>query len=454
VTGFASREPVIYLHPSSGLFFERFLDQPAGSIHYLIADPTGHTRSELTNKVAFTNEVFWQHRWTNALEILARQTNPKIPSAFPLLQPLHLTSEQNFTATTLGAIHAKSLNAWGVAQQRRGRWPEAQVWFQRALELNSANLSARINLLYNERYQRGDRTRLDAASLQRQFPDLFTNHDKWPEVLNADGPVDEPTFLFRTAGVMQAGGNTRQAADDFVRCIELAPDWPAPKLRLARSSLYLGDFAGALALSDRVLAASRQLSASGLADLLYCRATALAGLGRTNDAAACAENFIRQYREHNEVLSVAADFDAQSRQFEKELALLDELLRRVPDRPEWLVKKGLAELQLEKYDAAIATLTRALALTPSDNEARAVRALACLGADQLEAARSDYQELLKTPGTAPNASFGLGAIAWRQRDTNAAIQWYQQYLSNSLPDSPQHLVAAERLKQLKSTRAR
>jgi hypothetical protein len=49
-----------------------------------------------------------------------------------------------------------------------------------------------------------------------------------------------------------------------------------------------------------------------------------------------------------------------------------------------------------------------------------------------------------------NALFGLGAIAWRQRDTNAAIQFYQRYLSNGVQASAQFTVAAERLKQLKN----
>jgi hypothetical protein len=51
---------------------------------------------------------------------------------------------------------------------------------------------------------------------------------------------------------------------------------------------------------------------------------------------------------------------------------------------------------------------------------------------------------------AQNALFGLGAIAWRQHDTNAAIEFYQRYLSNGVQSSAQYMVAAERLKQLKN----
>jgi uncharacterized ferritin-like protein (DUF455 family) len=43
----------------------------------------------------------------------------------------------------------------------------------------------------------------------------------------------------------------------------------------------------------------------------------------------------------------------------------------------------------------------------------------------------------------------LGVIAWRQHDTNAALQFYQQYLSNGIPESAQYRLASERIKQLK-----
>jgi tetratricopeptide (TPR) repeat protein len=113
------------------------------------------------------------------------------------------------------------------------------------------------------------------------------------------------------------------------------------------------------------------------------------------------------------------------------------------------VKKGEAELQLARHEAAIATLTKVLALAPGNDEARLYRAVANLSSGRLEAARKDYEQLLHKSDHLQNALFGLGAIAWRQRDTNAAIQFYQRYLSNGVPASAQFTVAAERLQQLK-----
>ena len=134
-----------------------------------------------------------------------------------------------------------------------------------------------------------------------------------------------------------------------------------------------------------------------MAQLLFCRATALEGLGRTNEAAACIDAFVTQHQEQAEVLSIAAQLYLQSMQYQPALAVLDRLLDREPQNPELLSNKGLAEMQLTRYDAAITTLTTALFLAPSNQVVRLNRAIACLRAGQLEAAYADYQQLLGLP---------------------------------------------------------
>jgi tetratricopeptide (TPR) repeat protein len=454
VSAFAAREPVIYLHPSSGLFFERFTARPKGEIYYLVPRrPGGPGESESESQRLDQNELVWKERWSSSLRDLAARSRgaaqPGPDWARGLRAVLRLVPEQNLTASLLASAYSKSLDYRGVQLQRVGRWPEAGIWFGRALELNPENLAAQINAAYNQRYQGGDKTRLDAPQLRQQFQELFERYQDWREVLNDHGPVDEPTFLFRTGRVLEAAGFPRQAAAEFGRGAELAPEWPVPKLWLARCRLELGDFAGALELTERMQVSSPPKTGAGRADLLYYRATALRGLGRTNEASACIEGFLRDYPEQPGALSTAAELYEQSREWQPELALLEGWLERDPNNPKLLARKGFAELQLGKYETAIATLNRALALAPAENEVRLHRAIACFRAGQLDAAREDYQELLKTEGYSQNALFGLGTIAWRRQDTNAAVQFYQQYLTNTIAQSAQYAVAAERLRQLK-----
>jgi tetratricopeptide (TPR) repeat protein len=186
-----------------------------------------------------------------------------------------------------------------------------------------------------------------------------------------------------------------------------------------------------------------------LAQLLMCRTTALQGLGRTNEAAACLESFISQYREQADVLSAAAELLEQNEQYMQELAVLDEVLSREPNDLKLLTRKGRCELRLARFDAAATTLTRVLSRDQSNAEARLYRATVFLGAGQLEAAHDDYQELLKTGPYAQNARFGLGAVARRRQDTNTAIAQFREYLSNSVPGSLEYRAAAMRLQRLK-----
>jgi len=285
--------------------------------------------------------------------------------------------------------------------------------------------------------------------VEKELHDRFAAYRNWGEILDANGPIDEPTFLLPAAQVLRPGLNFRQAAGDFARCGELAPEWVEPKLWLALSYIDLRDFASALELTERIQASGPPQDGAGLAQLLMCRTTALQGLGRTNEAGAYLESFISQYREHGDVLSTAAELLEQNGQYRKELAVLDEVVSREPHNLKLLVRKGRCELRLARFEAAVTSLTRVLARDRSDAEARLYRATAFLGAGQLEAARDDYQELLKKGPYAQNARFELGAVALRQQDTNAAIKFYREYLSNSVPGSPEYRAVANRLKRLK-----
>jgi Flp pilus assembly protein TadD len=114
-----------------------------------------------------------------------------------------------------------------------------------------------------------------------------------------------------------------------------------------------------------------------------------------------------------------------------------------------LAKKGAALLQLSNYPAAIGTLTTALTLAPSLDEARLCRAIAYVAMEQFASAREDYEQLLKRKVNEPTATFGLATIAWRKQETNSAIHFYQRFLSNGVPGSAQYVVASNRLAALK-----
>jgi tetratricopeptide (TPR) repeat protein len=457
LASFAARDSLVYLHPAFGLWFEPFVERRHGLIHELILEKPGSADVDKgageSDARSSTNEIIWQQRWDGGLSQLAVRS-PSESGAGPawarsLFRRLHLATEPNDTARMVRAVYAKSLDDWGVRCQREGRMRDAGVWFGRALELDPDNLCARINVRYHDRLVSANPERLDGPALRREFSQWFSQYENWREIMGSDGPVDEPTFLLRTGRVLLAGGMPRQAARELTRCMELAPDWVAPRLSLAQARVQLRDFAGALSLTETLAVTNSTLDTAGQAQLVSSRVGALRGLGRTNEATSEIAALAEAHPDQGQVLDVCAELYTQGAQFPSALALLEELVRREPSRGEYVVRKGFAELQSGKYEAARATLTTALAAAPGNENARLYRALAALGADQLEAARADYQELLQSSGHWQNALFGLGAVAWRSGDTNAAIGYYERYISNSPARGMQHAEAVERLKQLR-----
>ncbi len=447
VSQVAAQETMVYLHPSSGLLFEDYDSEPHGWIQRLTAITPGPTNK--LDRMPAANQERWQQRWTGQLEQRAAQFNDHWQHVGRWSPPefLRLGSRPNDTAALLAAAYAKSLNHWGVQMARRGELATAAEWFRRAITFDPDNLPAHLNQEFLARRQKGDSQRLTLTWVKDTFPNLLAKFHAWPDVISRNGPVDEPTFLLQTGRMYLAAKNPRQALDAFARSAALAPNWPAPTLWQALSHNTLGNHAAALALIEHLAAAPELLQGPGLAQLLSVRALALRRLGQTNEANTFIERFTSVHQSETEVVVAAADLHAQANQFQAELKWRNILQQRDPDQVAWLVKKGFAELQLKQVEPAIATLTRALTLQPANDNARLFRAVAALQAGRLEAAKRDYQELLRYQDHSQSALFGLGAIAWRQHDTNAMIQHYQAFLSNSAAGSRQTAVATQRLKE-------
>ncbi len=445
----------VYLQPSFSYYLERFQERPHESVTYL-SPRTGGVAAKLDANEFSANDKYWQAQWTNFLHALVtsasmmQKPSAGMPQTFA--KWLRLTPEPNQTESFISAAVSKALDYWGVCAQRAGYWDEAGVSFQRAIELKPENLSARINLVFNERHRRGDSQPLDREAVQNDFLPLFTRYRTWESAINDNGPVDEPTFLFESARALFARGTGRQAAVEFARCAELAPEWPEPRLWLAQTLLEDRDFEGALHTTEEVQSAGLRSDGSGLAQLLFCRAMALQGLNRTNESLRCVSDFVTRHPEQEEVLSIAARLYLQRMDYAPALGVLEQLLHHEPGNLEYLANKGLAEIQLSEYDRAIATLNSALALSPSNGVVRLNRAIASVRAGRLDAARADYEVLLDASPNSSKVLFGLGEIAWRKHDTNACIRFYEQCLTNNLPDPADRRLIARRLKELQGTK--
>jgi tetratricopeptide (TPR) repeat protein len=443
----ATNEPVVYLHPSSGFFLEDFAAAPQGWIQRLgerSPDRVGGSHRATTT----ATEELWQRRWTTQLAARVAQFEASrqrvARGSHPVLKSLRLGSQANETATMLAGAYAKALNHWGVQMARAGQDAEAGIWYQRALAFNPDNLAARINWESQARRQRGESPRVTLAWVQATHPRLLAQFQAWPEVISRNGPVDEPTFLLHTGRMYLAAENPQQALEAFTRTAVLAPDWAAPRLWQAQTQNRLGNFAAALALTEDLPAVAKAHEKLAWAQLLQVRTVALRRSGRPHAAAAYLDQFASAHEDDTEVIVAAAELCGQAGQYQAELKWRALLQEREPNRVDWLVNKGHAELRAEQFEAALATLTRALTLKPAADNARLFRALAAMQTGQLEAAKRDFRALLPHREHGPGAMFGLGNIAWHERDTNTMVQFYQMFLSNN-PPAPQAAVATQRL---------
>jgi tetratricopeptide (TPR) repeat protein len=444
----ATNASLVYLHPSSGVFLERFTATPRGwgqELQFRTASNSG--LPPLSAETAL-----WEEQWNKVLarraEQLAAARKREAFWAQPVFRALKLAGPTNDTARFLGEAQAKNFNYFGVALAQRGDAAGAARWYERALHFNPANLSARINLEFLNARQRGETRRLLPAQIDAWLTSSDRGRAHWAEVVSRHGPVDEPTALVQVGRMYLLAGHPHQALARLTRSVELAPEWRAAQLARAQGLTLLGDFRAVETATAALpqAAEAEEWPAVALVQLLETRAVALRQLGRTNEATAFIETFTQAHQAVVPVVSGAVELYAASGAGAAELRWLEHLLRQDPKRVEWLVAKGDAEFRQGDFTAALRSLDQALRLAPTEGAARGARARVAVAAGELEVAAQDYHALLNQPEHVPGALFGLGGIAWRQQNTNAMMAWYEAFLTNHTATPQQIAVANRRLK--------
>jgi tetratricopeptide (TPR) repeat protein len=134
--------------------------------------------------------------------------------------------------------------------------------------------------------------------------------------------------------------------------------------------------------------------------------------------------------------------------FTNALTAVERELQIAPTNAAALVVKGYLHMQTGSFAEAIPPLDRVLVLDPNNNTARFNRGISYLRMGELDKAKKDYTQLEKVYPSAFRVYYGLGEIAWQRKETNAAIRYYQLYMSNSIPNSEESKKILERLQAL------
>ena len=158
---------------------------------------------------------------------------------------------------------------------------------------------------------------------------------------------------------------------------------------------------------------------------------------------------MRRYPGDAELLATATQVYLKYGCYTNALSIIEQELVISATNVNALVNKGFACIQVGAFEQAIPALTRVLAVDTNNHSALLNRAIACLRANRLENRRATTSSCKRLSRLLPRSAYGLGEIAWRRKDTNAAVRNYQLYLANAQTNTVEAKAVLARLKELK-----
>ena len=455
VTNAAGNNAIYYLHPSFGYYFEAYYPEPHGMVYKLDPYPTNLVFAPpLTQGLVEENEAFWSKADQDAIKPILTTTCPpqNVQHPGPLqafMQFAHLPKEANPAALVLAGFYSRALDFWGVLLQRNGSPAPAAAHFYRAQELNPDNVAAQVNLEFNRNLQTGRRLPLQ---IPKHIEDQFGKYKNWEQILNENGPFDDPSFCYPQALVFARGKNYRQAAHEFERVKTLAPENLGARLWLTQ--LYILNRLPDLAISEveqiHTNAELLGLCRTNQTELLTVETAAYLTRNDVSHADAAVRMALDKYPGDEELMAAASQVYLNYNRFSNALVTIDQQLKIDPDNISALVNKGFACLQNGQCVEAIPALTHALSLQTNSYLALFNRAIAYLQCGQLDDSQRDYEALQKVYPTFFKAYFGMGEIAYRKHETNSAIRCYQLYLTNAPPGTEEVKFVTARLAELRN----
>jgi tetratricopeptide (TPR) repeat protein len=386
--------PIYYLQPSFGYFFERFYLEPSGLVYQLKNYPTNTWDVPLpTAEVIAKNQQFWKTTYDQVLpplfKILETPETPANPTWWDdFLDQIRLKSERSPLIFPLGAFYSHGANYWGVELQRAGQLADAGKSFDQAQRMNPGNLPAFVNKAMNGALIAGKEQGVNPPKVVEE---RINEHGGWAQLLRVDGPVDEPNFRDELASAFATGGNYRQAVQQYHRIETLSPSSLAVRLQLAQLLIYIGSYTNEAPLG-----------------LPY---------------ADC---------------------------YPEAMTKTKQVLSKFPDQPMALFLESVLYMQRKDYKEAIPPMTRLLATETNNYAARLNRAIAYYRMDDIQSAKPDYEIVVKGAPQAYQAYYGLGEIAYREKNTPEAIKNYELYLANAPKGTEEVKFVNARLKELKA----
>jgi tetratricopeptide (TPR) repeat protein len=450
----ATTNTLYYLQPSFGYYFEWFYPEPHGLVYKLKPYPAGTLTVPPPSKdLIEENDNFWDAAYKNALRPLVGAIAPALPAKEPslidlIMQKVHLGKEHNQDAAVVAGFYSRALDYWGVELQKLGRLTNAAALFSLALDLNPENIVAEINLAYNKNLQAGQES---TVRIPASAEDEFGKARNWDGVINENGPFDEPNFSFAQGQTLARNNLQHQAAQQFERVKTLTPTNLLARMWLAQLYVVNRLPSKALQLVEEIRAHPERfpVPSTNRTEMLFVEASTHLANNDLEGAEAAVATALKKYPDDEGLLDTATQVFINFQRYSNALATVERQVKLSPTNMTALVNMGNVCLWLGKYEQAIPPLNRALMVDSNNPYALLDRGIANLRCDKLDDAQRDYDALQKVLPTNIRVNYGLQEIAYRKKDTNAAVRYCQLYLANAQTNTAEAKMIAERLKELR-----
>jgi predicted Zn-dependent protease len=462
----ARRQPVYYLHPSYGPYFEQACMTPNRLGEDLHPNPSNSLSTlVLAPAEIITNQAFWR----------ALEKGPL--AALPEL------AERNADARRIANFYSQMLDCWGTELQKAATelklspslkddmLTDANDQFAEAFRLNTNNIIASANQQYNAQL-RG----IPPGGPPIDLSELAVRcHNHWDTVLSVFGPADVPALDIQIGQHFAEHGIYLQAAHLFQRSLELAPRDPVGELDLAKIYIDLGLVDAALAFIKDIRGRStvNPLELVRVAALAYVSKNDFEQVDKlltdelTKDPkdqkfdGMTAEFYrlmgygVLRESKRDPAKEATADKDAAIwfkkalTAYEAQLQLLNVASPNPQDIYDINLRKAEIQMTTKDFDSAIVTLDAMIRQNPDKPVPLLNRAISELKINRLDAAKKDYLAVEKmVPEPWQIIYYDLAEIAQRQNDAAEEILYDRLYLKYAPSNTPQFTNVTQRLHKL------
>jgi tetratricopeptide (TPR) repeat protein len=424
---------VWYLHASFGYYFERFYSRPHGLIYRLQAYKAGQVfPPALTPDEVARNKEFWSS---------LAQTPASKPAA---------ATKASSTAQVIGMWYSQAATVWGVELQKLGQLDQAAELFTTALQCNPQNLAATVNMEANTQLRSGAFNDVISADELEKKVSVYRS---WDRVLSANGPFDHPVACLRLGQLLSSRNNIRQGTHYYQRVLDFEPANHDALVGLIGDYIQMRFPDEALRMIAEARAKSEKVPLTNEQSLQLSQVEVQAYLAK-NDPAIAEElllDMLTRNPDEEQVVTMLLEFYVQTKRLAEGLEVIEKQLRRSPENPQYLFARGIVYMHLQKYDEAVRSLNEVLQKQPRQVNALFNRALCLLLAGRLNEAKRDYDALDRMrPPQQHSVYYGLGEIAYQQKNKAEAVRNYRLYLKTAPAGTEEYDRIQRRLAELES----